>query len=144
MKKNFTKQDFYDLLTPNGDCLEWSKSVDSYGYGHTWVYGTLVLCHRLALQLEGIDTTDKVVLHSCDNPKCCNPAHLRLGTLAENMIDMTEKRRHPKPKLADSDVIQIRNMIFSGIKLTRIAEQYNVSVGAISLIKSNKTWSHIK
>lgn len=144
MKKNFTKQDFYDLLTPNGDCLEWSKSVDSYGYGHTWVDGTIVLCHRLALQLEGIDTTDKVVLHSCDNPKCCNPAHLRLGTLAENMIDMTEKRRHPKPKLTDNDVIQIRKMICSGIKLTRIAEQYNVSVGSISLIKSNKTWSHIK
>jgi hypothetical protein len=47
----------------------------------------------VALYLSGVDVKDLFVLHSCDNPPCCNPNHLRTGTAKDNSRDMVERGR---------------------------------------------------
>jgi len=147
MHKDFSKKDFTDMLRPNGDCLEWTRCTQADGYGRTWAYDKLWLTHRLALELEGVDTTGHYVLHSCDNPLCCNPDHLRTGTAAENSADMTSRGRQQRgtkvntAKLTEQDVLEIRAI--TGMKQQAIADQYGVSNATISMIINRKIWHHI-
>ena len=147
MRTGFTKEDFTDMLKPNGDCLEWSACCFNTGYGKTWAYGKPWLTHRLALHLEGIDPTGHFVLHSCDNRRCCNPAHLRLGTHEENMRDMVSRGRQARgsnagtAKLTEQQVLEIRAI--RGMTQDAIAERYGVSHDSISLIINRKNWTHI-
>lgn len=153
MKKNFTKQDFYAKLKkggPNGDCLEWS-GLKSKGYGQTYVNGKMIWTHRLVLQLEGIDTNGWFVLHSCDNPACCNPNHLRLGTQKENMDDRNKRGRQAKlkgskngsSKLTEDQVIEIKHRLSLGETQVSIASDYGVRNTLISKIKLGINWSHV-
>ena len=151
MKQNFTKQDFYAMLTPNGDCLEWTGYLTEKGYGRTLYKGTLWRTHRIALDLEGIDVTGIVVMHSCDNPACCNPAHLSIGTQKQNVDDMINKGRatrnvgskHHRSKLVESQVIEIKHRLSIGEEYSTIASDYGVDRTCIGLIKRGKTWSHV-
>ena len=147
MKAGFTKQDFYDKLQPNGDCLEWTDGSTTDGYGQTWANGKPWLTHRLALHLEGIDTTGHYVLHSCDNPLCCNPDHLRTGTHQDNMADRNSRGRQARgtkvnsAKLTEKDVLEIRAI--TGMTQQAIADQYGVHQAAINYIINRKRWQHI-
>lgn len=78
---------------PNG-CIEWTGYTDRKGYGRfSTSYGE-VLCHRIAYaQHYGESIKGKHVLHRCDNPRCCNPQHLFLGSNQDNMDDMVRKGR---------------------------------------------------
>ena len=75
-------------------CWPW-LGKQRYGYGQIWASGRLVLAHRLVWELTlGPIQPGLCVLHRCDNPPCCNPAHLFLGTKADNVADMMAKGRH--------------------------------------------------
>jgi len=147
MKRGFTKEDFADMLVPNGECLEWSGGTFITGYGATKAYDKPWLAHRLALHLEGIDVTGHMVLHSCDNPACCNPAHLRLGTHADNMRDRNSRARQargtslPQAKLTEDQVLEIRAI--RGMSQRAIAERYGVNHRSINHIINRKRWTHI-
>ena len=148
MKRNFTKHDFYSMLIPNGDCLEWTGPRNAAGYGFTRIGNKHELTHRLAVKLEGIKIDGMHILHSCDNPSCCNPSHLRLGTPADNMKDKVSRNRqqkgesHYKSKLTETDVINIRSL--QGIKTHQsIADMYGVKRETISNIMTRKNWKHI-
>jgi hypothetical protein len=151
MKKDFTKQDFYDLLEPNGDCLEWTMGRMSNGYGFTLINKKLTKTHRLALILEGVDVTDKMVLHSCDNKVCCNPAHLRVGTHQENMDDMKKRNRQnsirgSKCHSASTDeetVKEIRRLYDNGTSQAQIRKDFGLGANAVFKIVHRKTWTHI-
>ena len=70
------------------DCWEWLKCRDRDGYGSTGRGSA----HRLAWSLvNGPIPNGLCCLHSCDNPRCCNPAHLFLGTHADNVADKVRK-----------------------------------------------------
>lgn len=78
---------------PNG-CLEWTRRVKVDGYGQINVAGKAVTTHRLAWELANGPIPEGLgVLHHCDNPPCCDPTHLFLGTQAENNADMYAKDR---------------------------------------------------
>ena len=147
MNHGFTKQDFYDKLQPNGDCLEWTGGFLYNGYGRTKAYGKYWYTHRLALELEGVDTTGHNVLHSCDNPRCCNPNHLRTGTQQDNMADRNSRGRqargsnHGIAKLTEQQVLEIRAI--SGMTQQAIADQYGVARKTINNIINRKRWTHI-
>ena len=149
MKNGFTKQDFYDMLKPNGECLDWTGGCFADGYGTTRAYGKSWKTHRLALHLEGVDVEGHYVLHSCDNPLCCNPNHLRTGTQQENMDDMKRRGRCTIPlgiknanaRLTEKDVLEIRAI--TGMYQKDIADHFGVNQSAISLIVNRKTWTHI-
>ena len=76
-------------------CWLWQAGCDRDGYGKCRVHGfTERRAHRIAYMLaHGPIPDDLWVLHTCDTPRCCNPAHLFLGTVADNNADMIAKGR---------------------------------------------------
>lgn len=79
----------------DSECWEWTGSKKEEGYGRFQVDGKWVSAHRHALVLSGVEVPpDLCVLHRCDNPPCCNPSHLFLGTRQENNRDRDLKGRH--------------------------------------------------
>jgi len=94
---------------PKIGCHEWQGSRNSKGYG-TLKFNTRTLAaHRVAWEIaHGPIQGGLHVLHRCDNPPCCNPEHLYVGTNAENVGDREIRGRHGKRKLSDADVSAIR------------------------------------
>lgn len=82
-------------IDPETDCWLWTGDRIKQGYGRIRYGQRLELVPRMALHVfRGFDLgSDLDVLHSCDNPPCFNPDHLRAGPHAENMADMVHKGR---------------------------------------------------
>lgn len=78
------------------ECWEWQAAIGPHGYGRLRYDGDNRLAHRLSWSLANGRPApdDQVVMHTCDNPPCCNPEHLVLGTQVENIEDMVKKGRH--------------------------------------------------
>lgn len=95
------------------ECWEWQGATYTKGHGAI-ARGRrsegMVATHRAAWELtHGPIPEGMVVCHACDNPPCCNPNHLFLGTLAANNADCTAKgRQHRGYKLSDEEVRDIR------------------------------------
>lgn len=84
------------VLTESG-CIEWTGAKQPRGYGHiaTGEGRETIGTHRAAWIVANGPIPDGMdVCHSCDNPPCCNPQHLFLGTRSENLLDMVDKGRH--------------------------------------------------
>lgn len=94
------KVDEFWLTASNGDdscCWEWQGCRISYGYGRVRYDGKTRFAHRVAWELTHGQIPDGLcVLHICDNPPCCNPAHLFLGTKADNNADKVSKNRQAR------------------------------------------------
>ena len=92
------------------------------------------------------------VLHSCDNPPCVNPAHLREGTQADNMRDKVTRDRQFRPrgegngqaKLSAADVLVIRHRATHGESFVAIAGDFPVGASAVRLIAQGKRWAHLR
>jgi 6-pyruvoyl tetrahydropterin synthase/QueD family protein len=135
-------------------CWLWTSAKDELGYGYSKskIAGTNK-AHRLVLWLEGIDIEGRVVIHSCDQPSCCNPKHLRAGSHRENEIDKDCKGRRPKgeeagsSKLTDQQVTQLWEDYQNGPRSrgfsTEWAKRLGVTPNAISNILSGWSWNHI-
>lgn len=102
--------------------------------------------YRTAYELTcGKIPDNKIILHLCNNPKCCNPMHLKLGTQKENMQQMLKEGRGKKfSKISKEQVIEIRNIWKNGnISQKQIAEKFNISQSQISSIVNNKYWRYL-
>lgn len=92
------KQMLLDRLSQPTDkgCMEFVSGRDPCGYGKLHVGGRQYrAAHRVAYEEFIGPLPDRaVVCHSCDNPPCCNPAHLWLGTKSGNAMDSVAKGRH--------------------------------------------------
>ena len=83
-----------DIKGPN-DCWEWQGYKLQFGHGNVTWSGKVKKVHRLIFEAaNGAIPKGLWVLHSCDNPPCCNPKHLHLGTAADNMRECVERGRH--------------------------------------------------
>lgn len=92
-------------------CWEWQGAKNALGYGVIKDHGKFQQAHRVAWSLHHQEEIPPglVVMHSCDNPPCINPAHLRVGTVAENNQDRHAKGRTVLPyKLTPAQVEEIR------------------------------------
>ncbi len=139
-----------------GECWPWLRFRTGAGYGHFSLNGRNVLAHRTAwLFANGEIPIGLCVCHRCDNPACCNPVHLFLGTLAENVADMKAKRRartsdrrganNPRARLKQSDVDEIRSRHASGdVTAQELAAAYGVGLSHVYKIVSNKSWAIAK
>jgi hypothetical protein len=76
-------------------CWSWTGALDSGGYGQCGRDRRLHKTHRVAWMLTHGEIPDGlVVCHHCDNRRCCNPAHLFVGTQGDNVRDMVRKGRN--------------------------------------------------
>jgi len=139
---------FWEKIDVRGDeeCWPWTGAKLTHGYGKIrarrrggdW---RMVSTHRAMFELTHGNTLPpgKCVLHHCDNPSCCNPAHLFAGTQADNVRDMDRKgRRNTSSKLTNEDVTEIRRMCSTGRHLQKdIAALFGVSRTHVTYINSN-------
>jgi hypothetical protein len=143
-------------LGPEGDCWEWIGTVgkkQQYGLFSCRKNGKKIQyrSHRVAYELYyGILIPyNMMVCHHCDNPKCCNPLHLFLGTALDNSNDKINKSRQPDlsgekcghAKLSWNQVNNIREDWDTG-KYTQqqLSNKYNIVPSGISSIICNKNW----
>lgn len=130
------------------ECWEWQKGLTSKGYGKVKMRPKTLTAHRVAYAIANKELP-ALLMHSCDNPKCVNPAHLSAGTHKENMADMVAKRRqatgttHGVSKLTESDVLDIRQMYADGVKVRLIAEKHGIKAHSISNICAGRVWAFL-
>lgn len=142
-----------DMSDPNG-CWEWTTARFYFGHGqfkHTGLWPSAMAASRAAWMIYRGDPGKLHVLHRCDNPPCCNPDHLFLGTPMDNKEDARQKGRHshgmrqPKSKLVDVDILEIRLLHErKWLGRTAIARAYSVSKGLIDMILAGKIWTHVR
>lgn len=144
-----------DRSNPNG-CWPWiAGRRNKAGYGAFSTGGRkdlkMWLSHRFAWQiLNGPIPIGMQVLHSCDNPPCCNPKHLFLGNDAINRADCCSKNRQSKlkgeasgrAKLTEIEVLSIRNRR-NTCTHRMLAQEFKISIHQIRNILYRKTWTHI-
>lgn len=146
-------EDRYMPITETG-CWIWVGASNKEGYGKMRVAGKNKYAHRIMYEkYKGSIPDGHVLLHTCDNPFCCNPDHLTADTHLENMADMVRKGRaskaptnfgnlHNKGTLTDRSVIAIRRL---AVHVPRgvLAKKFKVTRKTIGEIITNKTWRHI-
>lgn len=93
---------FWEKVDKRGpdECWEWTANRYRNNYGCFMLKaGTSIPAHRFAhILTHGSIASDILVCHSCDNPPCCNPAHLWPGTPKENAQDMIAKGRQNRTR----------------------------------------------
>lgn len=150
-------QRFWDRASPSPNgCWEWKGARLPSGYGRLGG-GTRAVtppqrAHRVAFMLHWGVTLPSwlMVLHECDNPPCCNPDHLFLGTHADNVADMVSKGRqgthdhygekNPKAKLTREQVEEVKRRLAAGETQVAVARSLGISRGNIWWINKDKTW----
>lgn len=143
------------------ECWLWTGAVVAEGYGQLsfkWAGGRRA--HRFAWVIAfGPIPEDLLVCHRCDTPPCCNPAHLFVGTPADNSADMAQKgragrngrpprgRRNPtyaRAKLDEHSVDEIRRLYAEGVRSQRdIAIMFGVTQPTIGRVVRGEAWPEV-
>lgn len=144
---------FAKIESPNeSGCMEWKAARNAKGYGQFGVSGKMRVASRLAYELANGPIPDgMLVCHTCDNPPCCNPAHLFLGSAKDNQADKANKGRcalqsgskNNLARLTESVVLEIRAMRADGYKVSDLAHRFNVHQTTISKVITRATWNHV-
>jgi hypothetical protein len=133
------------------ECWPWLRSTKR-GYGRFKLTPLAAAnANRVAWALDnGRDPGDMVVRHKCDNPICCNPAHLELGTHADNMADKTARGRwrggdqagvkNPRALLTEDHVAEIVKRFRLGQTNTEIARHVPIGHSMVSKIRVGLMW----
>ena len=138
--------------TPNTatGCMEWNKYRLPSKYGRTRYLGRNILAHRLAWILahpgDPEPSASQLVCHKCDNPPCCNPEHLFLGTHADNMADSAAKgRMNIEPVQAAARFQRLRKLTHAQVDAIRaaspeilnrvIASEFGISEAYVSMLR---------
>jgi len=137
------------------ECWLWTGTANKDGYGQVTIAREkrTVRAHRIAYFLGyGVDPGALHVCHKCDEPLCNNPAHLWLGTNADNIRDALSKGRmrfrggyghthRTNAKITEADVVEIRRLYTTGEWSHRqIAAKFGLSQGNIWCILTRRTW----
>ncbi len=140
-----------DVRGPD-ECWPWTASKQHGGYGQFRAEGKKHKAHRVAWeQTQGPIPAGKHMLHHCDNPSCCNPAHLFIGTNADNIQDKVNKGRqvkgsaHSKAQLDEWLVADMRKRYATGkYTKTKLARMFFVHKMTVHDILTGKHWKHVK
>lgn len=147
-----TKEKLISKTKRDGACLLWLGSIARSGYGTVWHNGKTRQVHRVSYELHHEEIpNNKIVMHTCDNRRCINPAHLVIGTSKENSIDMYCKGRdrhpsgvaHHNAKLNPEAVTEIRRRFIPYDRIngsSALAREFKVSQGTIYTCIKGGTW----
>ena len=149
------EQRFWEKVDRRGpdECWEWIGGRDRDGYGMFWD-GTVYpngspftgRATRFSYRLHlGSIPDGALICHRCDHPPCVNPAHLFIGSAADNTADMMAKGRYraTRPKLTDEAVAEIRrlwNGPYRQPTQRSLAAQFGVTQTQISKIVRGASW----
>lgn len=137
-----------------GPCWPWQGRTKRK-YGVLRVGSRNATAHRRVWELARGPIPDGLeVLHHCDNPPCCNPDHLFLGTQGDNIRDMVQKGRarsggtrgetHGMAKLTEAQVRAIRGRYAGGGEtLFTLAAEFGVTFSMIGMIVRRQSWKHV-
>jgi len=153
MFRGLSVDERFDLQVVRRDgCWGWRGSKDQDGYPSfraTFDGVTYNRAHRYSyVRHTGEHPGSSQVLHSCDNPTCCNPDHLFLGTCADNMADKVAKGRtrvvrgeaSGRSKLSEQ---QARDILLDPRPYQVIAEDYSITPATVGDIKNRKSWAFV-
>ena len=150
--------DEHYLIDPVSGCWNWQRGTNGVGYGKFYLSGKRsdgtireVLAHRFSYErVHGPIPDGLHICHTCDNPKCVNPAHLFAGTNQENMRDCLRKGRigyrpHPREqngraKLTEDQVLRIRRAFRAGATKASLARTFHVCERQIKRITDGQQW----
>jgi DNA-binding CsgD family transcriptional regulator len=160
MMKSYTKDHVWKWIKRGNEneCWEWQGPQRSRGgYGEIGIDHKRYRVHRLVYELANkvelpkitrLSPSSCIVMHTCDNPICCNPKHLILGSPKQNTADMMRKGRRYDfsgergqcAKLTNVQAEEIRELCRLKIPQKDIAARYGVSVPTVSGIKWNRVY----
>ena len=159
-KRGTLEERFWPKVDKRGpdQCWPWLAGNNGIGYGRISrgrrdASPRSVLAHRVMWEITyGPIPESLCVCHHCDNPDCVNPAHLFLGTHAENLRDMARKGRskpsgvkgekHPRAKLTAVQVREIR-VLASERSYRSLAKEFRVNFSTIGDIVTRRSWASI-
>lgn len=130
------------------ECWPFTGKRDPLGYGRI----DNLLAHRVAFAVsKGIDLADLklCVLHSCDNPPCCNPKHLHDGTRQQNSREAVERQRlrqgskHPGAKLDEATVARMRQERAAGRSWSTLAAMFGLSRWGVRAVVAGVSWRRL-
>ena len=144
-------------LRHNGECLEFIGCRTPLGYGRISVGGETIYAHHLAYELaHGSIPNGHIIMHTCDNPSCCNAKHLVAGTHKENTHDSMRKGRWNTPRriaarrahqganatriLDRADIEEIRNLKSDGYSCRQIAQRFGVGHNTIWRVVTKQSY----
>lgn len=140
------------------ECWPWLGLKNEQGYGRVQINEWSYYAHRVIFSLAHPNVIDwraprnssqyGFLLHTCDNPSCCNPKHLQVGTHADNMADKAAKGRSPdftgdkgpRCKLTMAQANEIREKRKSGISARELAKEYELSLPSIKTLLAGKSY----
>lgn len=139
-------------------CWPWLGYRNPAGYGmlqRRKIHGAPILAPRYVLYLITGALPIKQALHSCDNPICVNPAHIREGDQAENIADAITRHRHvppprmvgnkhPNRKLSAELLAVIRRRLAAGDRHRDIATDLGVARTTVTAVNRGQNWSETK
>lgn len=143
--------DRFVVRTDERECWLWRGSMRPNGYGRLNIgRRRAVSAHRVAWELQhGPVPAGQCVLHRCDVRACVNPAHLFLGTKADNNRDCVAKARNTRgsmqgtAKLTEALIPSIRDALRRGRSCASVARELGVSGDTIARVKNGMTWRHV-
>lgn len=150
-------------------CWVWTAYKNKHGYGGLVIRQRSLKAHRVSWYIAYGEPSiaTPFVLHRCDNPPCCNPSHLFVGTNADNMDDMVKKgrvgtlfgddnasRRFPESRprgevvhsaiLTSEEVTSMRSAYKAGgVTITQLGKMFGLSRAASGKIINGNTWKHL-
>lgn len=153
LPKGYTLAQAFALVDkPEGECWIWPGSKNGAGRA---IFRGRSAPRVIYEMLFGSIGEHLGVLHSCDNPRCVNPAHLWVGTQKENVRDCWSKgraaknsqppgERHSMAKLTERDAVRILERVLRGEARKALALEYGVGVRQIGRIVTGDRWAHLQ
>ncbi|WP_332691684.1 HNH endonuclease signature motif containing protein [Devosia sp.] len=133
-------------VAPSG-CWLWQGTITNMGYGQLSIDGRKTLAHRAMCEHHGKPIPEGLdACHTCDTPRCVNPAHIFAGTRADNMRDAARKgrtltgERAPNSRLTEAQVREIRQAYQYGSGVGDLAARMGITPRYLWAVANRRAW----